>query len=259
MTFLLLSGLLGLIIGSFLNVVIVRLPQGLSVAAPRSFCPQCKATVAWYDNIPLLSYAFLLGKCRQCHDKISFRYPVVELLTAVLSMATYRHFGETIPYLLYFLFLVAPLVAVVFIDLDHQIIPDVISLPGIVLGVVIRWMTALPWEKNEVLINSLWGILVGGGFLFSVAFLYEKIKEGEGLGGGDVKLAAMFGAFFGWQGILFILLTSSILGSLFGVLLIVSRKGDLQVALPFGPFLALAALVYLYFGPPIIGWYLGLF
>src|SRR3989344_1955663 len=224
-----LAGFFGLCVGSFINVVIYRLPLDQSVVTPRSHCPNCKTKIAWYDNIPLLSYILLRGKCRYCKQTIAFQYFLVELCGLFLSLAAFAYFQELLLYLAYFCLLLAPLLAVIFIDLKHRIIPDSISLPGI-----------------------------GAGFLFLVAFLYEKIKKKEGLGGGDVKLAAMLGAFFGWQQILMILLVSSVLGSLIG-LIVVAFKKDWQYALPFGPFLAVAATLQLFFGFPMLSWYLSLF
>ncbi len=249
--------LFGLIVGSFLNVVIHRVPLGESIVKPRSRCPACEHTIAWYDNIPLLSFLLLKGRCRHCGEKISFRYFFVELLTALLSIQTWLYFQEPVFYFAYFCFLLAPLVAVIFIDLQHRIIPNSISLPGILIGAVVHYLAAPPMMETQALIDSGVGIVIGGGFLFLVAWAYEKIKKREGLGGGDVKLAAMLGAFFGWQAVLMILLIASVLGSVIG-LLVVSLKKNWEYALPFGPFLALAAYFQLFWGKAILVWYLGL-
>lgn len=256
---LILAGFFGLCVGSFLNVVIHRLPLGQSLIKPsRSYCPHCQHTIAWYDNIPLLSFLWLKAKCRHCKQSISIQYFVVELLALFLSLATFVYFKNLILYFAYFCLLVAPLLAIIFIDLKHRIIPDPISLSGIPAGVLVHYLDAPPtWEK-QALIESGIGILVGGGFLFLVAFAYEKLKKKEGLGGGDVKLAAMLGAFFGWQAVLMILLISSVLGSVIG-LIVVTLKKNWQYALPFGPFLAIAAYLQLFFGSPILNWYLSLF
>ena len=251
-------GLFGLCVGSFLNVVIYRVPLGESIVTPRSRCPQCQKPIVWYDNIPLLSCLFLKGKCRHCHRAIPFRYFLVELSTLFLSLATYAHFLNIYFYLLYFCLLVAPLVAVIFIDLSHRIIPDSISLPGIVVGVLVHYLDTHPFYSKEALLQSFLGILVGGGFLFLVAFAYERIKKREGLGGGDVKLAAMLGAFFGWQAVLMILLIASISGSIIG-LVVVFLKKDWGYAIPFGPFFALAAYIQLFLGQPLLNWYISLF
>lgn len=253
-----LAALFGLIAGSFLNVVIHRWPLGESVLKPlRSYCPHCKETIAWYDNIPLLSYLLLKGKCRHCGGQISFQYFAVELLSCLLSLATWFYFQRVAHYFIYYCLLVAPLIAVIFIDLKHRIIPNAITLPGITVGVIVHYWDAPPLWETQALMESLIGIAVGGGFLFIVAWTYEKIKKREGLGMGDVKLAMMFGAFFGWQQVLMILLFGSVLGSLVG-LLVVAIKRDWLYQLPFGPFLAIAAALQLFFGEPILVWYLAL-
>lgn len=248
----------GLIIGSFLNVVIHRVPLEQSIIKPRSHCPQCQHPIAWYDNMPLFSYLILRGRCRHCQQKISIQYFVVELVTATISLQTFLHFRNLTFYVAYFCFLLAPLIAVIFIDLKHRIIPDSISLPGILIGVVVHYLAAPPGWEMKALLESAIGILVGGGFLFLVAFAYEKIKKREGLGGGDVKLAAMFGAFFGWREVLMILLIASVLGSVIGLVVVWTKK-NWQYALPFGPFLALAAYLQLFWGGLLLEWYLGLF
>ncbi|HSA58943.1 MAG TPA: prepilin peptidase [bacterium] len=247
--------LLGLLVGSFLNVCIYRLPRGLSVISPRSHCPNCGHFLRWYDNIPLLSYLWLRGRCRFCRWAIPLRYPLVEALTAVLSFLIYAKFGLGSAYAFYFLLLAAPLVAVAFIDLAHKIIPDVISLPGIAAGIAATLvLSGLPIPA--ALIKSLWGILAGGGVLFAISWTYEKLRSREGIGGGDVKLAAMLGAFFGWKGVFVILLLASLLGSVTGLLLVVARRQGAQSAVPFGPFLAAGALLYLFAGHDIVRWYL---
>lgn len=253
-----LAAVFGLIVGSFLNVVIHRWPLGESVLKPlRSYCPHCKETIAWYDNIPFLSYLLLKGKCRHCGGAIAFRYFAVELLSCLLSLATWFYFQRVAHYLIYYVLLVAPLIAIIFIDLKHRLIPNVLTLPGIAVGVIVHYWDAPPLWETKALIESLIGIAVGGGFLFIVAWTYEKIKKREGLGMGDVKLAMMFGAFFGWQQVLMILLFGSVMGSLVG-LLVVAVKRDWLYQLPFGPFLAIAAYLQLFFGEPILEWYLSL-
>lgn len=252
-------GLFGACVGSFLNVCIYRLPLGRSVVKPRSHCPRCHNLIHWYDNVPLLSYIILQGKCRHCGGHISPRYILVEVVTAVLSIATYAHFKSMPEYLIYFCFLVAPLIVVVFIDLEHRLIPDVISVPGIVAGAMARLAFMKEGMLTPTLIDIALGVLVGGGFLCIVGLGYEFIKKQEGLGGGDVKLACMLGAFFGWKAIIFILLVSSILGSVVGLFLIFVLKKGLKYAMPYGPFLVAAAYIYLFFGERVLGWYLGLF
>lgn len=247
----------GLIVGSFLNVCIYRLPRGKSVICPRSFCPKCRAPIRWYDNIPLMSYIMLLGRCRACRRGISIQYPIVELLSAFASWLVFYHFQEWLPYLFYYLLLIAPLIVITFIDLEHKIIPDVITLPGIVIGVLSRF-TMMHGKWTVVGADVLLGIIVGGGFLALVGFGYEWLKKREGLGGGDVKLAAMLGAFFGWKGVIFILFMSSVVGSVVGVALILIYKKGTKYAIPYGPFLAIGAVVYLFWGEIILNWYLGL-
>ena len=252
------AALFGLCIGSFLNVVIHRVPRGESIVHPRSRCPECQTPIAGYDNIPILSYLFLLGKCRHCKNKIAPRFPLVELISGILATAVYLHNPDLKYFIFYFCFFFAPLLAVIFIDLSHQIIPNFITFFGIVFGVLISGFFADPIFSSSVLMDRIFGILTGGGFLFLVGFLYEKLKKREGLGGGDVKLAAMFGAFFGWQAALFILLLSSVLGALFGVVSILILRKNWQTAIPFGPFLSISAYIYYFFGPPLLNWYLSL-
>jgi leader peptidase (prepilin peptidase)/N-methyltransferase len=213
--------------------------------------------VRWYDNIPLFSFLILRGRCRDCRKVIPIRYPIVEVITAVLSFLVYQKFHAPLPYLFYFVLFAAPLIAITFIDLDHYIIPDSISLPGIVVGfIACLVLTEEPLKKAAV--NSILGILSGGGSLFLVSWFYEKVRHQEGIGGGDVKLAAMLGAFLGWKGILFVLLMSSFLGSFVGILVMIIYRKGLKLALPFGPFLAAGALIYLFCGHELVHWYLGL-
>lgn len=249
--------LFGLAVGSFLNVCIYRLPREKSVVRPRSFCPKCRTPIKWYDNIPLLSYLILFGRCRCCRRPISPRYLIVELISAGFSWFTFWHFQEWIPYLLYYLLLISPLIVVTFIDLEHRIIPDVIAIPGIFVGVAVRFIM-MHGDWTTVGVDVLLGIVVGGGFLAVVGLGYEWLKKREGLGGGDIKLAAMLGAFFGWKGIIFILLISSVVGSLAGVVLILIFRKGMKYAIPYGPFLAFGAIVYLFWGEVILNWYLGL-
>jgi leader peptidase (prepilin peptidase) / N-methyltransferase len=242
--------LFGAIVGSFLNVCILRIPAEESIVSPGSRCPSCKRPIAWYDNIPLLSWLILRGRCRGCRAPISFRYFLVELLTALAAVAVYLHVGFGFEWVVLFAF-VASLIVITFIDLDHRIIPDVISLPGIVAGFVVSF------AREPGPIASLIGILFGGGILFAVAWGYEKATGREGMGGGDVKLLAMIGAFLGWQSIPFTLLVSSLSGSLIGLSLMWWTDSDSKYAIPFGPFLAFGALLYVFVGPDAIDWYLG--
>jgi len=242
----------GAVIGSFLNVCICRLPEGASIVSPPSHCPACDYRIRFYDNIPMVSWLLLRGKCRACGVPISPQYPLVELITALLSLLLFMKFGPTFAFAVLFLFCSA-LVVITFIDLEHYIIPDVISLSGIVVGFVCSFfIPSLGW------FNSLIGILVGGGSLFLVATLYQMFTGKEGMGGGDIKLLAMMGAFFGWKAVPFIVFISSVAGSVIGLTLMVVQKKDAKLAIPFGPFLALGALVYIFFGRQVLHWYFSL-
>lgn len=241
---------LGASIGSFLNVVIHRVPLGESVVKPRSRCPSCAETIAWYDNLPVLSWVLLRGRCRRCGAGISARYPFIELITMLIAMVLFARFGLSPAFVVQFVFCCA-LIVIAYIDLDHQIIPDKISLPGIVLGLLVAIPGGLP-----ALTDALLGVLLGGGLLLTVAWVYERATGREGMGGGDVKLLAMIGAFLGWQGVLLTLLLGSLLGSAIGIVLMTSRGADRKLAIPFGPFLSLGALVTLFWGHAIVRWYI---
>jgi leader peptidase (prepilin peptidase)/N-methyltransferase len=246
----LISIILGAMVGSFLNVCIHRLPKEESVVRPGSHCPKCKTPIRFYDNIPLLSYLLLKGKCRYCHTSISIQYPIVEAVTALSSFFLFVTFGVSWSYIYYFSF-VAALIAITVIDLYHQIIPDVISLPGIVVGLlgslVIPQITF--W-------TSLIGMVVGGGSLFLVATGYQWLFKREGMGGGDVKLLAMIGAFLGWKAVILTILLSSFIGSIIGIAVMLIKGKDFKYAIPFGPFLALGAVISLFWGEDLIRWYL---
>ncbi len=246
------SFLLGAAVGSFLNVCIYRLPAGESIVSPPSRCPACGARIRPWDNIPVLGWLILGGKCRDCGAPISPRYPFVELLNGLLTLALFLKFGPSPTFLVLFVFCSA-LVAITFIDLDHQIIPDVISLPGIVVGFACSFV--LPWLGWK---SSLMGIVAGGGSLLLVAWLYELFTKKEGMGGGDIKLLAMMGAFLGWRSVPFIIFASSLIGSVIGVTLMLIQKKDGKLAIPFGPFLAAGAVLYIFYGKAIITWYLTL-
>jgi len=241
----------GTIIGSFLNVCIHRLPQGKSIVVPPSHCPRCKTPIRFYDNIPLASFIILQGKCRGCKAPISFRYPLVEFLMGLFSLILLLRFGISTLYLIYLSFF-ASLTLVSFIDLPHKIIPDLISLPGIVIGLVISLL-----HPQMSLKDSLIGVLLGGGSLYVVASVYHLVTKREGMGGGDVKLLAMIGAFIGWKGVLFTILCSSLIGTMVGVTLMLVSSADSKYAVPFGPFLSLGAIIYVLWGEALITWYLG--
>ncbi len=250
--FLVFTFIFGAVVGSFLNVCIYRIPAEKSIVSPPSSCPACGHRIRWFENIPMISYLLLRGRCSACRINISPRYPAVEALTGTLFALTFYYFGFS-PVTIVYLVFVAALVVITFIDLDHQIIPDVISLPGILVGFAGSFL--VPWLAWY---DSIIGILLGGGSLLAVAWVYEKITGREGMGGGDIKLLAMFGAFLGWQAVFPIVFLASLAGTLIGVPLMLVRKGDTRLAIPFGPFLAFAAVVYLFWGPLLIGWYLGL-
>ncbi len=247
--------LFGSIVGSFLNVCIFRLPDGESVVFPGSHCRACKKLIAWYDNIPLFSYVFLRGQCRHCHAHISRQYFLIELTAAFLFVLFYHIFGATLVGGIYLVFSLALLVEAV-IDLRHQIIPDEITLPGIILGLLLSGLIpSLQGQENWMngLGASFLGALAGGGFLFAAGFLAEKIMKKEAMGGGDVKLMAMIGAFLGWPGVLWTIFVSSVLGSAAGLYLRF-KKGEQYI--PYGPYLALAAFMYLFYGKAFVQWYL---
>ena len=240
----------GAVVGSFLNVCIVRLPGGESITHPPSRCPACKAPIAFYDNIPLLSYLILRGRCRACAAPISPRYFIVEFLTGLLAVALFFRFGWGPSLFVYGIF-AAALIVISFIDLDIQIIPDVISLPGIVLGLLASFVPAARVDHLSLPpspLDAFLGMLVGGGVLYLVAWLYELATGTEGMGGGDIKLLAMIGAFLGWPGVPLTLFFASLVGALIGLALMVSMGKGLKLRIPFGPFLCLGALSYLFFG-----------
>jgi len=242
----------GAMIGSFLNVCISRLPKGESIVFPGSHCPKCGKPIRFYDNIPVISFILLRGRCRSCRTPISFQYPLVEAVTALASLTLFARFGASLSYLVYFSF-VASLIVVTVIDLYHQIIPDVISLPGIAVGL-------LSAAVNPFLsfFDSFLGALLGGGTLFVIAGLYQWLFKREGMGGGDVKLLAMIGAFLGWKAVVLTILLGSFAGSVIGVGIILLKGRDFKYAIPFGPFLSLGALLSLFYGEALLQWYLGL-
>ena len=244
--------LLGLCVGSFLNVCIHRLPLKQSVVHPGSRCPKCGYVLRWYDNMPVLSYAMLRARCRSCGAPISLQYPLVEVITAIVFVAHWYVFGPTVMLPVRLVFGCA-LIVLFMIDLEHQILPDVITLPGIVIGVVLSLF--LPPGPVE----SLLGVLVGGGLLWGIAELWYRLRKVEAMGFGDVKMLAMVG---GWLGIKMVALTfvlSSMMGGLVGVVLIASRRADMATKVPFGTMLAVAALIASLYGGPLLAWYLSRF
>ena len=244
------SIIFGAMIGSFLNVCIFRLPKEESIVTPGSHCPHCQKPIKFSDNVPLVSYILLNGRCRYCKESISIQYPLVEGITALVSLILFVRFGPTLSYVFYFSF-IAALIVISIIDLYHQIIPDVISLPGVGVGLLAS--LAIPQID---FIDSLIGALLGGGSLFIVATLYQWLFKREGMGGGDVKLLAMIGAFLGWKAVILTILLGSLLGSISGIIVMVSKGKDFKYAIPFGPFLSLGAVIALFYGQDLIRWYL---
>ncbi len=234
---------IGLAVGSFLNVVIFRMPRGYLLSLPRrSVCMSCKTQLGSVENVPVLSFLFLRGKCRHCDARIGIRHPIVEILTAVLFLAVYRYFGFH-GLSLYYSFFVAALVAVTFIDIDFRIIPDKISIPGMFVG-----LGGALFIPEVSFYDHFAGFLFGGGVFWALSFVYQRWTGRDGLGFGDVKLLAMIGAFLGLKGALGTLFVSSIFGSIIGIALMVIQKKTLKMSVPFGPFLALGAFVMLFWG-----------
>ncbi len=248
-----LAFVLGCCIGSFLNVVVYRLPAGKSLVTPGSQCPRCGHPIAFYDNIPVLSYFILRGKCRACKAPFSGRYALVEALCGLFALMLFRRYGIH-PQLFIELLFVYGLVAIAFIDLDTYLIPDVLSLSGVVLGFVLSFFTPrLDW------IDSLLGILLGGGLFYALAVGYQAVRHQDGLGGGDIKLLGMIGAFLGVSGVLLTIAIASIVGAVVGIIVMKRQKTGLAAMVPFGPFLSLGALVYLFWGQSLIDWYVSSF
>jgi len=229
------------------TLVILRLPQGdQSIVAPASHCPACHTPLRWFDNIPLLSFLMLRGRCRTCAVRIPWQYPLVELATGLLATALFLRFGPT-PALMHGFIFGAALLTISVIDLRLQIIPDRISLPGIILGFLFSLILPEPGWRASVL-----GIFLGGGSLALVAWGYQAMTGRAGMGGGDIKLLAMIGAFLGWRSLLFVLFASSLLGSLVGLACMRGQGKGGQTRIPYGPFLSLAALLYLLCQPMIL-------
>lgn len=241
------AALFGAIVGSFLNVVILRLPDPeQSIVFPASHCPECSASLHWYENIPILSYIFLRGKCGHCKTSISLQYPLVELLMALFSVGVVHTFGLSYESIGYFIFCAALLV-IIFIDIRHQIIPDIISLPGIALGFVFSFINStVTWQ------SSLIGLLAGGGILYAIALFYMIVRKNEGMGGGDIKLLAMIGAWLGYQSLPFVIMISSLSGAIIGIILLRSQKKNSNTRIAFGPFLSGAAIIYTFYAKDIL-------
>ncbi len=249
---LVLAALFGLVIGSFLNVCIYRLPLDQSIVWPASRCPGCGRELPWYENIPVASYLALRARCRGCGGHISVVYPLVELATASMFVVWYWMFGPT-PLLVIRLIFGCAMIVLLMIDLQHQILPNEITLPGIPAGLAASVFLAPGWR------DALAGALAGGGFLWLVAWGYERLRGREGLGFGDVKMLAMIGAFLGWKLMLLTLVFASFTGSFVALLLMAAGRADWQSKLPLGTFLALAALPVSVAGDRIVAWYLGFY
>jgi leader peptidase (prepilin peptidase)/N-methyltransferase len=244
---------LGTVVGSFLNVCIYRIPAGVSIVSPRSRCPKCETPIPWYLNIPILSWVLLRGKCAQCKNPISVRYPLIEALNGLLFALVFYYFFLSWATPVFFVFM-SMLVVITFIDLDHQIIPNVISLPGIVLGFFASFL--IPWVPW---VDSLLGIALGGGLIWGIAAGYRLLMGVDGMGMGDAKLLAMIGAFLGWQAVLPVVFIGSIVGSAIGVPFMFFKGGGGKFAIPFGPFLSLGAVVYLFWWGAMFDWYITMF
>jgi leader peptidase (prepilin peptidase)/N-methyltransferase len=239
----------GALIGSFLNVCIYRLPRGESIVWPGSHCPACAEAIAWHDNIPVMSYLWLLGRCRACRAPISMRYPIVEAANAIGYVAILATFGVSWTTVLYCI-LFSALLVVTGTDLTHKIIPNVVTVPGILVG-LFGAATVLPVGP----VNALLGVAVGGGILWALAWASPYLFGKEGMGGGDIKLLAMIGAFLGWKPALLTILIGSLTGSVIGISLIALKFMKRDEYSPFGPFLVLGAIVSMFFSQPLLDWY----
>lgn len=243
----------GMCIGSFMNVCIYRLPIAKSIAdPPRSVCPNCNSMIKFYDNIPILSYLWLKGRCRHCNTPIFFRYPLVEAISGLGALSIFLAFGLTLQGLVYFIFITSLLI-ITFIDIDHKIIPNVITIPGIPIGLLLA--LGLP---AVTLVDSILGLLAGGGSLFIVAWGYSLVTGKEGMGGGDIKLLAMIGTIVGWKGVFFTIFVASAVGMVVGGAVMLVKGKNMKYAVPFGPFLSIGAITYIFFGQEIIYWYFNL-
>ncbi len=246
------AGLLGLAVGSFLNVCIYRLPLGKSLAYPPSACPSCLRPLRWFENVPVAAWLALGGRCRTCRTRISPVYPLVEAFTGAMFVWGWWQYGPSWLLASHLLFGCA-LVVLFFIDLEHRILPNVITLPGIAIGFLFSLINPPGWA------SSLVGILLGGLIPYLIAELYFRLRGDEGLGMGDVKMLAMIGAFLGWRLMFLTLVLASFLGSVVGLGLIALRRGDMKSSLPFGTFLTIAAFIALVVGNDLIAWYLRFF
>lgn len=251
----------GGIVGSFLNVVIHRYPREESVVFPPSSCPHCRVKIKPYDNVPILSYLWLLGRCRACREPISPRYPLVELANALFWLAVYQRTGFSAGFIAVAA-LVSMTIVLIYIDLEIQILPDVIDIPGIAIGLLMGWLNfgALYPELllAPTLLDSVAGAIAGAGVLLAIGLSYKLVRKIEGMGLGDVKMMAMLGAVVGWEPLFPLLLIASVTGAVTGLLLAMKSQQGMKVAVPFGVFLGIAFLIVLFFGPTLWRWYLAL-
>ena len=243
---------MGLAVGSFLNVCIYRLPRHESLMYPASHCPSCGRSLSWFENIPVLGWIALGGRCRTCRARIGVQYPLVEAIAAAVFVSAYFIYGWT-PLLAARLLFACAMIVLFAIDLHHRILPNVITLPGIVIGFFISLFLPPGW------LSSLIGLIAGGGVLFAIGEGFYRMRGYEGLGMGDVKMLAMIGAFLGWPLMLVTLVLASFAGSVVGIGLLISRRGDMKAALPFGTFLAVGALVAAVAGDAFLDWYLAFY
>ncbi len=250
---LIITFIFGSIIGSFLNVVIYRIPREKSIVFPSSSCPSCGYKIKWYENIPVLSFLILKGKCKNCNEPISIRYPLVEILTGISAVLVYIKWNFGLEFIFYFLF-ICLIISIIFIDIDFRIIPDELNLIGFISGIVFSFI-----RNDFSILDAVLGAITGAGFLYLVGYLYLKFRGIEGLGLGDVKMLAFVGTYVGWFGSLFTIFFGSVLGVFVGVALSLIRKKKYegQLEIPFGPFLGIAAVIYLFFGEKIKDFYFG--
>jgi leader peptidase (prepilin peptidase)/N-methyltransferase len=253
--------LLGAITGSFLNVVIHRYPREESIAFPPSHCPRCNAAIRWFDNVPVLSFLVLRARCRACREPISWRYPLVELANALFYLAIFLHTGPTVAFVLLAAF-VSMIIALIYIDAEIQILPDVIDIPGIVIGIVIGALSSGLFFPGLVLADSwrdsLIGAAAGAAIPLMLAGAYWLLRRIEGMGLGDSKMLAMIGAALGWRSVFGVMFLASIIGTVVGIAAMRRSERGMQLPLPFGVFLGFAALAVLFFGHTLSGWYFAL-
>lgn len=242
--------ILSLFIGSFLNVCIWRIPRKLSIVRPiNSYCPRCEAVLTWWQNLPVIGWCLLRAKCGSCKEPISGQYPLVEILATFAGLAVYENFGLTpTSYVLFAL--IFTLIVITFIDLEHKIIPDVISFPGMTIGLLIgiasQYLKIFQWPIATSALDSLLGFLLGGGFFYVIGLVYYWMTKRVGLGGGDIKYMAMIGALFGWQSILPIIFAGSLIGSIVGIITMLISGSGRHTQIPFGPWLALGTVLYIF-------------